>query len=401
MKKNTFIKAASIAVAASLFLFMTNCGDDSGSDDESVPVSITFNIPSVKMKTGRVLNKPSPSIVSSITISISAADMATISDTFNVSPGTIVSRSYSISPGTERTFTAYAYDDASGSGFLLYQGTSIDDLVAGASTTVLITMAEASYTGQFVDINRGDDLSGDGSPVRPYKTITNALAKSPGSEPITVAAGLYNSTSETFPLQLRGGTALKCVGTGYTTVIDANNPFQWGFLGADGASIDGCKIINAGPAIDDAGTQITVNNNFMENNCEGVFAQGNSIITNNIIRATQAFDCSGAAIRSYLLAGTQTPLIQGNTITGNETGILIENGLPNINNNILSCNNSYDLQSSSPSAIDATNNQWDNLPPSIEFTVCPSGVDICDYGSGAIDTTGYSLAPSPCPTPVS
>ena len=401
MIKNTFIKVALSAITASLLLFVTYCGTDSGSDDESVPVSITFSIPSVKMKTGRVLNKPAPSIVKSITISISAAGMTTISDTFNVIAGTTVTRSYSIPPGTERTFTAYAYDGTLASGFLLYQGTSIDDLVAGASTTVLITMAEAAYTGLFVDANRGVDVTG-GSPLNPYKTITFALSQAGGSEEIKVAAGTYNTLSgELFPLQLKVGTSLKCVGTGYTTVIDANDPFQTGFLGAAGASIDGCKIINAGPAINDAGTQTTVNKNFMENNCEGVYAQGNSIITNNIITLSQAGDCSGAAINSYLAAGTQTPLIQGNTITGNETGILIENGLPNINNNILSCNNSYDLQSYSPSAIDATNNQWDNLPPSIEFTVCPPGVDICDYGSGAIDTTGYSLAPSPCPTPIS
>lgn len=398
MKNNAFIKIALIVVASSLFLFVTYCGTDPGNDD-SVPVSITFNIPSVKEKVGRVLSAPSPSIVNSITVTISAADMTTISDTFNVSAGTAVSKSYFVDPGTERTFTAYAYDGTLASGFLIYQGTSIDDLVAGASTTVVIAMAEAPYTGLYVDVNRGVDVTG-GSPLNPFKTITFALSQTGGSEPINVAAGLYNTVSgEAFPLslQLKTGTALKCVGAGYTTVIDFANDYSTAILGADGASVEGCKITNAGPAVDDAGKQMTVNNNFMEGGCLGIYAQGNSTISNNIIRAMGGGECENAGIFSYSAAGDHTPTILNNTITANDAGISVQNGILKINNNTLSCNNSYDLRNDSASNIDATNNRWDNSPPRIVEGNCTyDGEDICDFVGSTVDFTGYTLSPSPC-----
>ena len=358
MKNNAFIKIALIVVASSLLLFVTYCGTDLGSDDESVPVSITFNIPSVKMKTGRVLNKSTPSIVKSIIITISAIDMTTISNTFNVSAGTTSVKVF-VPPGTERTFTADAYDGASGSGFLFYRGTTIQDVV-GVATTVRITMK-----GKFVDVNIGDDNLGNGSPINPYKTITFALSASAGNEPINVAAGSYNAVSgELFPLQLKAGTALNCYGTGHTTVIDMQNDLYEILLGASGATINGCKLTNSGSsAIVDNGSSITVNNNIITNNCNGLWISADSIITNNVIEITQSGECvSPSGIYSSAGAVPNSPTISGNTIKNNENGISIDTsnpvisgniitnnlyngidigggGTPTINNNIISCNN--------------------------------------------------------------
>lgn len=66
-------------------------------------------------------------------------------------------------------------------------------------------------TGLYVNVNVGDDTDPNcGSAVKPCKTITHALVKSPGNEPIYVARGVYDSNSgENFPLQLKTGTSLE------------------------------------------------------------------------------------------------------------------------------------------------------------------------------------------------
>lgn len=442
MTKNRFIKAALSAITASVLLFVTYCGTDSGSDDDSVPVSITFSIPSAKMKASRVLNKPVPSIVKSIFINISAADITTISDTFNVSAGTIVTRSYSIDPGTERTFSAYAYDGVSGSGLLLYQGTSIDDLTAGVSASVVINMA---HLGQFVDVNSGDDISGDGSPANPYKTITFALSTSTGNEPINVAAGFYNiTTGETFPLELKTGTALTCYGNGYTTVIDATDSFSYTILGAAGTTIEGCNVVasESAIAISDEGKQITINDNIIEAvpgtyDNSGIYLTADSTVSNSVIRFFSRGEGGGEGIMvdgsspsisgSTIISneygiyafGNSNPTISFNTITSNLVGIvsfgnsvITNNTITGnndygievafgaattlINDNILSCNSKYDIQYNSTSDVDAKNNRWDHSPPTWWDSACSFGTDICDNG-GFINYTGYTLAPSPCP----
>lgn len=443
MKNNTFIKIASIVVASSLLLFVTYCGNDPGNDD-SVPVSITFNIPSVKMKSGKVLSAPSPSIVKSITITISAADMVTMSYTFNVSAGT-TSVSLFAPPGMGRTFKAYAYSGSSGSGFLFYQGTSSNsyDLTVGVATSVLID----EMLGKFVDVISGDDASGDGSPANPFKTISRGLAASVVDEPINVAAGVYNFLAgEAFPLQLQPGTKLNCYGASYTTVIDIEDPYSPAIQGAAGASIDGCKIINAGPAVDDVGSQITVTNNWIENYCDALYIGANSTVSNNTIQFADSGEvlCDGIVISSLAtvtpvisnnkitnnnnaiyLSQNANPTISGNTITDNSTGIYLwSNSMPTItgntirsnnvgvnidstsrawlNNNVLSCNTGIDLATFSNYSIDATSNQWDNTTLVVEFSTCPyNGEDICNNGIGPVDYTGNSVAPSPCPTPVS
>lgn len=401
MFKKTYIKTAAIILAISTLLFLTNCGSQSGSDGDNVPVSISFSVPSLKKKP---LNAPAPSIVRSITINISAADIKTISDTFNVKGGTTATKTYLIPPGTERTFTVYAYDGTSASGFLLYDGTSIEDLTAGTPITIPITMAEAPFTGKFVSVNRGDDNLGAGSPVNPYKTITNALTNVTSNEPINVAAGLYNYTSgETFPLTLKTGTQLNCVGAGHTTVIDVQADWTEAVLGAYSTLINGCKITNsATSAIDDNWTnKVRVNNNIITNNCVGVYTEGDSIITNNTINYTLPTECGFmAGISSYAITfPVNTPTISGNTITNNENGIIVTNGSePVINNNTLRCNIGYDLDILSSNSINAQNNQWDNFPPNIGTQgFCTPGLnDICN-GAASLDISGYSLASLPCP----
>lgn len=444
MTKATFRSIAAIIGVIFLSVILSYCGEEE--DSGNVPVSVTFSIPAAAKSSAAPAFKSItvPPNVLSITINISASDISTINDTFNVSPGSTITRNYNVLSGPDRTFTASVYSGASGTGFLLYEGSETSD-VPDPEPPVIITMAEAPYTGLYVDVNRGVDVTG-GSPLNPYRTITFALSQTGGSEEINVAAGTYNTLSgELFPLQLKAGTALKCVGAGYTTVIERNGDYSSAILGADGASIEGCKITNAGPAIDDAGTQMTVNNNFIEGGCEGIWAQGNSTITNNGIRAMLAGDCYDAGILVYsFTGGTPTPTISNNTIIGSDNGIYIETGAnptinnnsitgnfigvyagysslplvtgntitgnefgveildkanPKLNNNILSCNIAVDVMTYSGLNIDATNNRWDHIPPSQPAVGCDqNGEDICyAAGIGSIVYTGATLASSPCP----
>ncbi|MDH3974885.1 MAG: DUF1565 domain-containing protein [Deltaproteobacteria bacterium] len=398
MAKKNLIRAASFIILSTLVLFMTGCGSSSDNNNNSVPLSIIFSIPSEKGKA--VMGKAAPQFIASISIYISAADIPVpISDTFNVVPGTRVTKNYFVPPGLARLFSVSAYGDKAGTGFLIYEGSARADLSEGENPPLTIILSEAPYTGKFVDVNRGSDLTGEGSPVNPFKTITFALTTSTGNESINVAAGFYNSTTETFPLQLKTGTELICYGTAYSTVIDLQLGAGTGISGAPNASVNGCKITNSGAAaIEDAGVQTTINNNIITNNCDGIITTGDSIITNNTIERSYLGECTGAAISSFSFTAPNSPIISGNKITDNYIGIYLFGSLPKINSNIISCNTYSDLQNNSASTIDATNNRWDNVPPKVTPSTCSgSGQDICGAGGSLVNYSGAALAPSPCP----
>ncbi|MBI5635245.1 MAG: DUF1565 domain-containing protein [Nitrospirae bacterium] len=279
--------------------------------------------------------------------------------------------------------------------------------------------------GTYVDATNGSDITGCGLETSPCRTITFALSQTSGNEPIYVSAGTYNSASgETFPLVLKTGTSLLCLGPNHTTVIQISDPIQpypTGIIGAAGAVVDGCTLSSGGLKVADNSSVMTITNNLMDQGCGGISLQSNSAVNNNTIQGMGG-PCSGsAAINIYggspLISGNTltsnvsalyiaagSPTVSNNLIQANSTGISISPaGNPLINNNTLSCNAQADLYSNSPLIINARNNLWDNMPP-YQFvfpTACPGlGEDTCSAASGgSIDVTGYNLASSPCPKP--
>ena len=183
--------------------------------------------------------------------------------------------------------------------------------------------------GLYVDVDAGSDLPACGTSSSPCKTITYALARTAGGEPIHVAKGTYNAASgETFPLQLKPGTAL--LGTGYwwmgvkvikETFIEGPTPT---ILGADGASIISCYVKPTAygstlRTIDDDGHPITV----FHCTVDGALFPGVYGVT--FYSASSLIDCrienfTQSAVGAW---GSGGALIRGNVILNNQGGVVV------------------------------------------------------------------------------
>jgi hypothetical protein len=262
-----------------------------------------------------------------------------------------------------------------------------------------------------------------------------SLALLPGAEggDFTVTDGaavsVYGQGSnkigyETFPLYLKPGTTLLCQGAGHTSVISADG--YWNTLidvsSASGATIDGCRISGGVPVIyNDGADNVTAVNNIIEDTCEGIVNDsGRSVnIRDNVFQNMWPSECrnvainisdTGAVIDGNTIANNEgiigidvfavNATITNNKITYNQAGIYVDYyGNAVINNNVLSCNNrgyTANLISYSTDTVNAKNNQWDYSPPNLGDAGSCYWDDICNFGVGSVDYTGYSLAPSPC-----
>ncbi|MDA8098434.1 MAG: Ig-like domain-containing protein [Nitrospiraceae bacterium] len=200
-----------------------------------------------------------------------------------------------------------------------------------------IVELQSSYPGKFVTASTGTDTAGCGTQASPCKTITFALSQSTGTEGIFVSAGTY-STAETFPLQLKPGTNLACLGASYSTVISSASTTA--IMGAANAVIDGCRIDtppSGVAAINDLGAAMTVNNINMQNPTFG-FATGMQLSGNSKVQNSQfiglSLQSSGVAIN---IAGG-SPSISLNTIAQGYIGINVAGGNPSITGNTFRSN---------------------------------------------------------------
>jgi hypothetical protein len=106
----------------------------------STPVRLTVELPS-SPKADRQSAAAVPSGVALIRLDVSAGDMGTVTDLFNVSPGETVTRTVDIPSGPGRIFTVTAFDSPDSGGTALYQGISdAVDLAPGVPTPVMISM---------------------------------------------------------------------------------------------------------------------------------------------------------------------------------------------------------------------------------------------------------------------
>ncbi|MBI5055461.1 MAG: DUF1565 domain-containing protein [Nitrospirae bacterium] len=290
------------------------------------------------------------------------------------------------------------------------------------------TCAPSMSCDLYVDVNTGDDVENNcTNPGSPCQSITYALTQTDGNETICVAAGYYHDGeemggSESFPLRLKTGTRLYCQGANYTTEIE-NDWYWWNgaIVGAEGASVEGCRITNSSPAVNDNEYVMTINNNLIDGGCSGIEVSNSSTVTNNTIQNMDWSECNNAGI--YISGGSPdisgntitgntnivgiwiranaTPTITDNTITNNDTGISVSDSAnPEINRNVLSCNHqggASNLVNNTSNAINARDNQWDydDPTPKVSSGEC-YWEDICELGGGSTDYTGFSLAPSPC-----
>ncbi|MCD6344085.1 MAG: DUF1565 domain-containing protein, partial [Anaerolineae bacterium] len=80
-------------------------------------------------------------------------------------------------------------------------------LNTGASQSATLAPQNSDY---YVDAVNGDDVTGDGSLINPWRTITWALSQASGpGDTLHAQPGVYDTTlGESFPIQLSGGVSL-------------------------------------------------------------------------------------------------------------------------------------------------------------------------------------------------
>jgi parallel beta-helix repeat protein len=219
----------------------------------------------------------------------------------------------------------------------------------------------------FVNPSIGNGLSGNGSEIAPLKTITQALQLAQPNTVIMLAPGTYSpNTGEIFPLFLKPGVAIQGdvgnKGTG-VKILGGGEYFSRSFgrqnvaiVGANQASLSGVTVTNTngrgyGLWIESANT-VVEENTFTGNTQDGISITGNATptIRKNYFQGNGAngMTVSGnarAEIRENIfqrtgfginIAQNAAPVIVGNQILDNRTGIVIQaNTSPILRNNLI------------------------------------------------------------------
>jgi hypothetical protein len=317
------------------------------------------------------------------------------------------------------TFQEYVNGELHAVGFGAITSASIsltlDPITAILPILQLLLLDEASSIDYWVDSSNGSDVS-PGTKDKPFKTITKALGLVTTGRTVNVAPGSYDlANGEVFPLQLPAGAILngdesnKGAGTP-PTVIKGGSP-----TGHIGTSIEaGANSVIAGFTIlhDDAGATANMNiaitndgitlrnNHVIDGGRNGIYiyaGASNHVIAGNIIQGN-----SGVGLG--FIGGGIGSRVEDNLITGNSGGVEYDSpggdmgggATGSTGGNIISCNNRNDLWTNSGVTIDAQNNLWDHVPPTVSDGA-GGGIDIRRDLASTVITTGAMLAPSPCP----
>jgi len=329
-----------------------------------------------------------PSVVQVLVVTVSAADMtAPIVGIDSIKPDQTTSTiRIEVPNGTGRQFTVEGIRGVDSNTY--YRGTAAADL-NGIDVSLDISMAFVG-PGIYVD-PAGIDQTGCGTQASPCMTITYALtSRTSGTDAIIVSAGTYTA-GESYPLQLQPGTALICMGTAYSTILDSDSSGSDTVYGNDGASVDNCKII---PGCDWVGiddtiggsgtlgtpTKMKINGVAIDSNAscpawDAIILSADSTVIETtvldawstyitvksgkpVIKANSLVGSVNATDGVYIAAGN--PLIEGNTISGmGGNGIIVFDGDPTISANTI-VSNSIGLNIQSPGKPLVSGTLFDN-----------------------------------------
>lgn len=378
-----------------------------------------------------------PSVVQTIVVTVTAADISTpIVGVASIAPtDTTASIRIEVPNGSARQFLVEGIRSLDGRTY--YSGTATRDL----NSTDLMMTIDMSFIGPGIWVSpTGNDTTGTGTQTNPYATISKALSTTTGTDAILVSAGTYTLTVGAGPatLQLRPGTALICLGTAFSSIIDASSTVDDLIYGNEGASVDNCKLIPGSDttAIDDRNggptgvpSRIIVNGVFIDANgavggaLDGIMLSADSTVVETTVQNTtwHGINILGGnpTIKSSTvvnnptgisISGSASGLITGNSIDHNTTGVLINIGSlgdPRINGNSIYCNTFVGADVTSISAVRLESNAWNRdantvpLGPRISGANCLNGDDICPrIGTPLPAYLPVSpAAPNGCPTP--
>lgn len=239
------------------------------------------------------------------------------------------------------------------------------------NVTKLQDLAQNPTAGMlFVNPSSANGSRVDGSVNAPFKTITAALQVAEPNSVIILHSGTYSTDSgETFPLQLKSGVTIqgdsKTKGSNITikgggTYISPTFARQnVAILAANKATLTGVSVTNPNPRgyglwIESSAMTVS-DNTFTGSVHDGISVTGNSaaIIRNNYFYQNGAngitiygnskpevrenvFEHTGFGIN---IAQTAAPLLVGNRIINNRSGVVIQaHAQPVLRNNVISGN---------------------------------------------------------------
>jgi hypothetical protein len=254
-----------------------------------------------------------------------------------------------------------------------------------------------------VDAVHGDDLAGDGSAARPFRTITHALAKVRPYETVQVSPGTYDvALGETFPLVVpasvdlsgdpaakgAGSPEIRVAGAGTWSSAQLGQDVQAAIVTSPGASVEGLAVAAAGGAAvwcEHVGTAAKVRANTLSGSGTGIAVVG----TTYVEVALNEVSGNGDGLATI---GPATPRVRENLFTGNQVGVFIGAGSqPDLGTaldpgqNELHGNSDCDLENRSSGTVDALGNVWDADPLSfVATTSCAAGVNVANTSSGAV-----------------
>ncbi|NMF83582.1 DUF1565 domain-containing protein [Nodosilinea sp. P-1105] len=204
---------------------------------------------------------------------------------------------------------------------------------------------ERGHNQRLVHVNpvSGSDGNGDGSQLRPYQTITQALAAAPPQSIVVLASGEYSADSgETFPLRLKPGVTVQGApgvdrppavirGSGLWTSRNQGS-LHVTVIGVDGAGLGNVTLTNPHTAgygmVVEAGRPVIRDNLFVSSGYGGALVTGDSapLLEGN------RFTHNGVV--GLAIAGQSTAQVQGNQFDNTGIGIRVAPGAqPEIHNN--------------------------------------------------------------------
>jgi hypothetical protein len=370
-----------------------------------------------------------PSVIQAIVVTVTASNISTpIVGVANIAPDqTSASIRIEVPNGNARSFLVEGYRGVDGK--VYFSGAATADL-SGASITLPINMG---FVGPGIWVSpTGSDTGGTGTRTNPYLTIARALSATTGTDTIVVSAGTYTLTvgAAAPTLQLKPGNALVCLGANFSSIIDASNTSDVLVYGAEGASIDNCKLIPASDqtAIDDrigglTPSRMKINGVLIDENpavggaLDGIMLSADSLVLETAVLNTTFHGISvlngNPIITSSVLSQNPigisitggNPIIRINNITLNNTGISVATATgssPVINGNTIYCNSFLDTEISSIDIVDMRDNAWDHdattnpTGPIVSSGNCLSGDDICVRGTNPLYIPFRSAVPGGC-----
>ena len=296
---------------------------------------------------------------------------------------------------------------------------------SAATTAEAIAQANettSGYTVIHVNAQAGNDQQGDGSQLRPYQTITQALASAEADTLILLSGGVYSADSgEIFPIALQPRVTIQALAGPNTAavVIQGNGQYysassglrNVAILGADNAGLANVTVSNPHPEGTglwvESGNPIILDNAFFQNGAHGIYLAGSGapVIRGNYFAENgqaglviagpssaqvqaNVFENTGAGI---VVAPEASPQISDNRISQNLEGLVMHaDARPTLSNNDITRNRRNSILDYAP---------WANIP--VVSTPAASQPSPPTIASAEVSTSADSTELSPAVTPTS